>query len=249
VLAIGAAATLVVVPAMHGAPAPATVPAGASTGHGAAPTGAQSCERCHTMDASLNHPVNVRPSMTVPAQLPLEDGRVTCLTCHTQTQHTTRGKGSMLRTSISDESFCTQCHEATDTSKRKVHASGTEKAHLRPKTTGSSSKPSSVRLDDESLSCMSCHDGTSATDVGAHASLSLAASAGANEHPIGVVYPSVTSSNPERRLVDRVRLDQRIRLFDQTVGCGSCHSVYSGQDHLLVMSNRSSKLCLSCHVQ
>jgi predicted CXXCH cytochrome family protein len=38
-------------------------------------------------------------------------------------------------------------------------------------------------------------------------------------------------------------------LFDGNLGCGSCHSAYSKEPHLLVMNNRGSKLCLSCHTQ
>ena len=57
------------------------------------------------------------------------------------------------------------------------------------------------------------------------------------------------AQNPAVRLVDAARLDGRIRLFDQAVGCGSCHSVYSMQPKLLVTSNLRSRLCLSCHVE
>jgi len=42
-------------------------------------------------------------------------------------------------------------------------------------------------------------------------------------------------------------LDERIRLFDSRVGCGTCHSLYSKRAALLVMSNSRSNLCLSCH--
>jgi predicted CXXCH cytochrome family protein len=48
-------------------------------------------------------------------------------------------------------------------------------------------------------------------------------------------------------LVPQSALDPRIRLFDNKVTCGSCHSSYSDQDHELVMSNLGSKLCLGCH--
>ncbi|MHC4317018.1 MAG: cytochrome c3 family protein [Planctomycetota bacterium] len=42
-------------------------------------------------------------------------------------------------------------------------------------------------------------------------------------------------------------LDRRIRLFDNRVGCGSCHSPFADDEALLVMSNLRSRLCLSCH--
>jgi hypothetical protein len=69
------------------------------------------------------------------------------------------------------------------------------------------------------------------------------------DHPIGVQYRATRSSGDEVRLVPANRLDKRVRLFDNTVGCGSCHSVYSKQSNQLVMSNLGSKLCLTCHAE
>lgn len=96
---------------------------------------------------------------------------------------------------------------------------------------------------------MACHDGASASDAGLHG---LGARrdgqfSRTQEHPIGVRY----QNNREReiRLVNPASLDKRVRLFDQTVGCGSCHSVFSKQKQLLVMDNLGSRLCLSCHVE
>jgi predicted CXXCH cytochrome family protein len=72
----------------------------------------------------------------------------------------------------------------------------------------------------------------------------------AGAHPVG---GGTTLSDPRRqeqsRLVSVASLDQRIRLFDKAVGCGSCHSVYSKNAQLLVMSNDKSRLCLSCHIE
>ena len=47
--------------------------------------------------------------------------------------------------------------------------------------------------------------------------------------------------------VDPASLDRRIRLFNGRVECSSCHSPYSDEASLLVMPNRQSALCLSCH--
>lgn len=234
-------------PAMSGAPA---TPAGPSSGlTAAAPSGSQSCQRCHLLDVAFNHPTNVRPTMAVPAHLPLDQGRVTCTTCHTQTQHTGRGVGPMLRPMVAVESFCAQCHQSSAAGRSNVHASNTERAHLRPKSSDSTRSRAPARLDDESLSCMSCHDGATAVDVGSHSGMSGAPAIGPREHPIGVAYPTSAIGDGEHRLVAPQRLDERIRLFDQAIGCGSCHSIYSGQDNLLVMSNQRSRLCLSCHIE
>lgn len=96
---------------------------------------------------------------------------------------------------------------------------------------------------------MGCHDGATAGDAGVHAGSRRTDSGVPKEHPIGVVYRSHHDQVDPVTLVDRRRLDARVRLFNETVGCGSCHSVYSKQDKLLVMSNQQSRLCLSCHVE
>lgn len=73
-----------------------------------------------------------------------------------------------------------------------------------------------------------------------------AASQSGETHPIGTEYPA-HARRGAKSMVPRSRLDGRIRLFDNMVGCGSCHSPYSQEKKLLVIDNRGSQLCLSCH--
>lgn len=103
-------------------------------------------------------------------------------------------------------------------------------------------------FDDDSRECMSCHDGTVASDAGRHAASAAPDFETLREHPVGVEYrPGRPAS--DTRLKPTERLDPRVRLFDGQVGCGSCHSIYSSQRKLLVKNNIRSELCLSCHEQ
>lgn len=150
-----------------------------------------------------------------------------------------------------------------------VHAMGLLRAHLAPSLTRRSGPGGSLErmgrltssalgVDGESASCLSCHDGTVASDVGGHSERRTDHSAarttviravemeGSNSHPIGVVYRSSGGAHGIE-LKSAAALDPRIRLFDQRVGCGSCHSMYSGEAKYQVFSNERSALCLSCH--
>jgi predicted CXXCH cytochrome family protein len=73
-------------------------------------------------------------------------------------------------------------------------------------------------------------------------------SAQGSDHPVGVVLDESRGLLEGGRLRAARAVDRRVRLFDRTVGCGSCHSVYAERDNLLVMSNRASALCVACHV-
>lgn len=96
---------------------------------------------------------------------------------------------------------------------------------------------------------MECHDGSAGPDAGSHP---LAFGAGmsetSSEHPVGVfLRETERTRGGDFRIATNP--DERIRLFGGKVGCGSCHSVYSPEPADLVMSNRGSRLCLSCHTQ
>ena len=206
-------------------------------------TGAQ-CMRCHEMEEGFSHPSNVVPSMTVPDSMPLENNQVTCITCHlnTTTDHaamrTSGAKTSLLRPAKAFDtgSFCFNCHTDASLSRKSMHPLGTERAHLMwrgGKTTDT------LGLNDGSRSCMSCHDGTVAQD------------ATRNNHPVAVPYRSapMVGGVKSREMSFRApsNLNYRIRIFNGQVGCESCHSPYASNAKLLVMSNESSKLCMSCH--
>ncbi|QNN22653.1 hypothetical protein HED60_10365 [Planctomycetales bacterium ZRK34] len=221
-------------------------------------TASKSCTSCHVVDSALSHPVDVRATMRVPDALPLSEGRVTCTTCHIDDnqQHTlTGGANGLLRTDRRGAAFCTNCHTRGSTTGRS-HAARLNRAHLTwpgrvaaISASSSSAVPSGVSglsasaslggvLDEVSRQCMDCHDGSRGTDIG-------------RSHPMGVTYPDTTFSNGRTssasRLVPRSQLDPRIKLVNNTIGCVSCHDVYSHENDLLAMPNVRDQLCRSCH--
>lgn len=213
-----------------------------------------SCNGCHAIDPNFSHPVGFSPDRPLPADFPLQGGKMTCLTCHDGQESRTHTEARaerdpMLRTRFTGQAFCTQCHEHTIDPLKGGHAAAVDKAHLLwPDTPRDRTlSKAKIGLDRESASCLECHDGMVAGAVGGH--LSDFSGFGMNkEHPIGMPYqPRGSRDRGMANMVNPHNLDPRIRLFDGAVGCGSCHSVYSDHKHKLVMSNQRSNLCLSCH--
>lgn len=201
------------------------------------PVRSSGCTTCHVFNPVLTHPTGVVAPWMAGSNLPLLDGKVDCVTCHDATdEHRSVDRPVGVRTTAAG--LCAECHQPGT---RSGHgAAGTFRAHLSGIQSGNQS-----RIDVESASCLSCHDGTVAADGGAAGTHSVDAQAG---HPIG---PEARphAGRDGMRFVSAGSRDARIRLFDQAVGCGSCHSVYSKVERLLVMSNSKSRLCLSCHVE
>lgn len=213
----------------------------------AEPTG---CASCHILDGAFSHPVDMVPSMGVPAYLPLRDGRMTCTTCHDEglaRDHEKGGgrKGDFVRPGGDAIGLCVSCH-TSGTGRAGSHGAGLTRAHLQ--TVRTRSKGARPSIDGESIACMSCHDGATARDAGNHRMLGERGEFSA-DHPIGVPLEAPRREREELVLRPASGVDHRVRLFDGNVGCGSCHSVYSSRERLLVMSNARSALCTSCHVQ
>ncbi|MEI8195316.1 MAG: cytochrome c3 family protein [Phycisphaerae bacterium] len=230
------------------------------------------CMRCHTVEAGLTHPTGMRPSMNVPEYLPLQGGLVTCTTCHEDTpsahaqNRMANTPGGLLRAPWNEGGvvFCAQCHTGQSVTRQSMHPTGLDRAHLawRVAPLGSNkiastrhlqAKAVSLPSDDGSRSCITCHDGSVASDAtGGTGGMGFGHSEG-GAHPFGVPYQQARTASGSRSsdmgLKPVSALNSRIRLFNGQVGCQSCHSPYSTQRRLLVMSNDSSKLCLSCHEQ
>lgn len=222
------------------------------------------CLRCHQVDAAFSHPVDRAPTMAMPAGMPLTNGKITCVTCHQDTAaaHAEARKthNKLLRGGLDAPHFCMQCHDAAQTTRATQHGAALGKAHLRwparreprPLTTPHAAAAAPIQQHDaESRTCMACHDGSVASDHGP-TNRARGETAIGKGHPTGVPYMNrrdargrTTADMPLR---PAAALDSSIRLFDGNVGCGSCHSPYSQEPALLVMSNDRSKLCLSCHV-
>ena len=84
--------------------------------------------KCHA-PPNYVHPVNVEPSkqkrIRIPAELPLQNGKVTCLTCHDiywQCQKRRVGKNSLRGTRTPKKSdFCYNCHDKAGYKKLEIH--------------------------------------------------------------------------------------------------------------------------------
>lgn len=236
--------------------APLPVP-GQTSGMRTASSGwaANQCVRCHQVDPLFSHPVNVAPTMLVPAGLPLQNGLITCTTCHddSASAHAVARNAttSMLRSGNTGKSgsFCIQCHDPTVSSRQSSHALGLRRAHLQSLTNPAAAIESPKRqgaFDSETQLCLSCHDGIVSTDVNM---TRTAFSDSLSQHPVGVSMAGMQSPLADRNsmLQAPARTDARVRLFDNRVGCNSCHSPFSSEKRLLVMPNRNSDLCLICH--
>jgi predicted CXXCH cytochrome family protein len=218
-----------------------------------------SCLICHDFDPVLSHPVGVSPpaSMAVPADLPLERGLVSCVTCHSgiSEDHAT----SLTRapafnaTAHADASLCLRCHDATGSSAREMHAAALGRAHLPGSHQGwaarNASESAVLSSASSSTRCLTCHDGAMASDATARTGAVLLGmpSQGSQAHPVAVEYRLTDPGFGDGALRPESMLDPRVRLFDHRVECASCHSPYSSEPRLLVMSNQGSQLCLSCH--
>lgn len=251
----GAASLLLIVVARHTIAenwgAPATQPANGAilstentSGANVTMENSARCVSCHRFDQALNHPIQVSPVLSTPSSLPLLNGQVVCITCHDASPDH-RSKDQPVGQRVEGTALCVSCHKGSPNTSRAIHSMSGSKAHLR---TDSRSRVGhgAAELDRESQSCMECHDGALSSDAGPH--ISGLDSKEKSEHPIGVsMRPTTRNRDSDFRLSRRV--DDRIRLFEGTVGCGSCHSPYSRERKLLVMNNRGSALCLNCHTQ
>jgi predicted CXXCH cytochrome family protein len=209
------------------------------------------CRSCHKNVQDLSHPVDIEPSMAVPAGFPLDwKGHITCATCHPI--HKSGFGYSHLRSRARGEGFCSMCHSDLAA---KLHNVSLGTAHVGSSSNVGKYMPMETErvLDELSLRCMQCHDATFSNDSLVSKPADFAglfhnnASLGVS-HPIGVSYLEAKRQyrGAYRNLNE---LPKEIKLFGGQVGCGSCHNPYSKLHNELVMSNERSALCLACHVK
>ncbi|MCF6286418.1 MAG: cytochrome c3 family protein [Candidatus Hydrogenedentes bacterium] len=206
------------------------------------------CQKCHEVEAGLSHPSGMVGTADVPDNFPLDwAGRITCVTCHYAHRESRPDvTGYMIRGEKVGRQYCESCHSDLASRVGSKHLFSYSRSHL-----GATRGQASARslLDEVSLQCLGCHDGV----VGSSASLVMGSSKGTWQHasiglshPIGVPYPPRDKRRTKYK--PTASLDSRIRLFDQKLGCCSCHDAYSKSKHGLVMSNEKSALCLACHL-
>lgn len=105
-----------------------------------------------------------------------------------------------------------------------------------------------IGVDPLSLDCLGCHDGSRASDV----TINLRndpfrrqqMQGTAKDHAIGMDYAAY-ASNP--RDFKPVFGNSKMVFVDGKVGCLTCHDPANQERGHLVMSDRRSALCLTCH--
>jgi predicted CXXCH cytochrome family protein len=106
-----------------------------------------------------------------------------------------------------------------------------------------------VGLDSFSADCVSCHDGVSASTIGIDLrnnpmGRKSQVDSFQSDHPIGMNYNNYVAADKGFK---SVRSNTTMIFVDGKVGCLTCHDPLSSERGHLVMSDKSSALCLTCH--
>ena len=149
---------------------------------------------------------------------------------------------------------CSVCHSAGSDKPATAAPLWDENADL-SRTFGTPLKDSKAAGPGTTI-CLRCHDGTIARDTISEQSRQrftnrqdpsmFRAGHNTTDHPVGVEYPKF---DRQYRPITSVISKGVIPLPDGKVECISCHDPHNAndQDHMLVMSNSRSALCLTCH--
>jgi len=208
------------------------------------------CLNCHSgIKISMSHPIAVRPSIPIPNDMYLDwKGEITCTTCHYMHTSASFSNPSLLRRNFQGRQFCYECHKPDFMNEKSLsHALASTRAH------GGTFTPmdgSGQTIDNSSIQCMTCHDGSVSGDAGGTTvNMGIWRHQGPrHSHPIGVDYMEAWNRK-KREFTPISMLPAEIVLPDGKVECVSCHNLYSHNEHLLALNNFGSKLCLSCHVK
>jgi len=208
------------------------------------------CYTCHPDSRTLSHPVDMPPSMKVPADFLLDwSGKMTCASCHPVHK---QGNGPFhLRSRKSGQGLCMDCHNDFENALHKLSI-GT--AHVGAATnSGYMADELGDVLDRLSIQCLACHDAIFGADSLVE-NLALRRQLFHNSNSIGLSHPiGMSYYETKRKYRGAYRtvseLPKEIQLFGGIVGCGTCHNPYSKLHSELVMSNAGSALCLACHVK
>ncbi len=213
--------------------------------------GSELCVTCHVRAPESempNHPLDVPVAGRVSGDasgLPLDGGRVSCLTCHTG--HGPEGREAadadfFLRVTVPE--LCARCHRAASGTWDTAHAQYADTVHGGPRLAGpepAGLDTTAPELDPFSQRCMACHGGAELVPD----------FPGTPPHvEVGHSHPLIHygSARPTRGGVYRAaeEIGPSARLVDGRVSCASCHRVYgSHRDRTTTESRR--QLCLSCH--
>jgi predicted CXXCH cytochrome family protein len=202
-----------------------------------------SCQKCHKdVGKERSHPTDIYPVINIPPDLPLIEGKLTCITCHyahPEMQKNLSDSWMFLRRASRGAFFCSACHTINENKHivfDNVHR-GSYSEIIR-----------SSRIDSMSLTCIECHDTYITEPVKYLGTGVWSHSVSRLNHPIGISYKRISMRNL-RKFRPPSLLSRKIKLYNGKIGCGTCHDIYSKEKFKLVMSNKNSRLCLECHIK
>ncbi len=200
------------------------------------------CDNCHRgVKETQSHPTDIHATFPIPEDMPLTDGKITCITCHYV--HPKKGKQLIekhyfLRRMVRGPLFCNICHEIN------------ERGHIVAENVHSGSFKVTDRassIDRMSLGCIECHD-SHFKDPMDFLGAGTWQHYSKMSHPIGIEYDkAIMKKMSEYRPAAMLR--KEIILYDGKIGCGTCHSIYSQNRAMMVVDNYRSKLCRECHLK
>jgi predicted CXXCH cytochrome family protein len=111
------------------------------------------------------------------------------------------------------------------------------------------SKRRSAGVDEMSKGCLMCHDGVAASPITTNFRndpfrRGSRVNSFGGDHPIGMDYNRYVSVNSGYK---RIPSGTKMILVDGKVGCLTCHNPLNPEKGHLVMSDRYSALCRTCH--
>jgi len=202
------------------------------------------CVGCHedSIEKKL-HPIVVMPRKSIPADMPLVNGVVTCVTCHFVHPFSIKSKKytyALLRRPGRGPVFCSACH-GIDTKGHILF----ENAHKGSYVEIGRNKP----LDIYSLQCIECHlERLTLPKSGMGAGRWEHSPGSKKNHLMGVSYLDAFARNP-KDYRSPGSIPPEMRLFDGKIGCGTCHNIYTRAKNMLSVDNKGSRLCLVCHIK
>ena len=209
-----------------------------NTAHQIIATQKSLCSQCHQNILEISHPSGFAPVRPLPVEYPLDwKGDLTCSSCHA-VHHDGPGK---IRGGLIGRDHCLSCHdEEFFTAMADSGLSIQQTGHLSVNT-----EPLPGSLDVYSMYCLGCHfgDGHAASvETGTRGILRYDDKF--VTHPVGGLYADALA----RGIVyPAALLPDAILLPDGRVSCVSCHVGYAEVHGQLVISNKGSALCLTCH--
>ena len=150
------------------------------------------CEGCHTdIRVNQSHPVDIAPEMSIPADMPLLNGKLSCITCHFVHPFSIPSKkfsNFILRRPGRGPIFCSVCHRLDE----KGHILF-ENVHL-----GSFQETDrNTSLDTYTLQCLECHDSYLDKPIRSLGAGSWQHTTSSRlNHPVGVSHVPMAAQNP-----------------------------------------------------